>query len=85
MVTAGIVSLGAALEASIVRAVCSFDGFTEDNDPYGEHDFASLDVEGHQIFFKIDYFDLNRAQHSPNPADPCVTERVLTIMLAGEW
>ena len=37
------------------------------------------------IFFKIDYFDKALASHSPDPADPSVTERVITIMLAEEY
>jgi Protein of unknown function (DUF3768) len=37
------------------------------------------------IFFKIDYFDTTMTHHSPDPADPAVTERVITIMLADEY
>ena len=37
------------------------------------------------IFFKIDYFDRTLIHHSPDPADPAVTERVITIMLADEY
>ena len=85
MLTAGIVALGADAQARIIAAVQSFDAFTPDNDPYGEHDFGSVEVDGEKIFFKFDYFDLNRAMHSDDPADPSKTERVLTIMLADEY
>jgi Protein of unknown function (DUF3768) len=37
------------------------------------------------VFFKVEYFDLIRGMHSPDPADPSVTERVMTIMLASEY
>jgi hypothetical protein len=37
------------------------------------------------VFFKIDYFDKSLRVHSPNPADPAVTERVITIMRADEY
>ena len=85
LMTAGIIALGVEQQAKILAAVRSFDTFTEDNDPWGEHDFGSLTVSGEHIFFKLDYYDPTRARHSNDPADPAVTERVLTIMLASEY
>jgi hypothetical protein len=35
--------------------------------------------------FKIDYFDKDLNLHSPDPADPAVTERVISLMLAEEY
>ena len=85
LLTAGIVALGAQAQARIIGAVQAFDAFTPDNDPYGEHDFGNIEVDGEKIFFKFDYYDLNQAMHSDDPADPTKTERVLTIMLADEY
>ncbi len=45
----------------------------------------AFEFEGAPIMFKIDYYDKDLNFHSPNPADPAVTERVLTIMLAEEY
>jgi len=83
--TAGLASLGDQLIGQVLLAVAAFDAFDTDNDPYGEHDFGAVQVQGHTIFFKIDSYDLNLRLHSPDPADPAVTCRVMTVMLAGEY
>ena len=69
----------------IVKTIAVFDDFCHANDPYEEHDFGSFEAEGHTIFFKIDYFDRNLKYLSPDPTDPVVTVRVITVMLADEY
>ena len=49
------------------------------------HDCAVLNAIGLLVMFKIDYFDKSRTYHSPNPADPKVTTRIMTVMLAEEY
>ena len=44
-----------------------------------------LTVNGNRVIFKIDYLDRSRRIHSPDPADPKVTVRVMTVMLADEY
>src|SRR3954449_13206907 len=44
--TRGIEALGSTGAARVLAAVAGFDDFTEDNDPWGEHDCAVLTVEG---------------------------------------
>jgi Protein of unknown function (DUF3768) len=85
MITAGIAALTVERQARIVAAIRTFDAFTTDNDPHGEHDFGCVEVDGERVFFKIDAYDQSRTLHSSNAADPGVTCRVLTIMLADEW
>lgn len=83
--TQGVCSLGIGVVPLILKAVSEFAGFTPDNDPYGEHDFGALWVVGHHIYWKIDYYDRDLIYGSPDPANPEVTTRVLTIMLASEY
>lgn len=85
MVTAGIDELGEATVARILGAVAAFTDFNEDNDPHKERDCARLTIDGRSIIWKIDYFDRSLNFHSPDSADPAVTARVLTVMLADEY
>ena len=83
--TPGVEALGPELVARVQGEVRAFAAFTEDNDPYGEHDFGSLEVDGRRLFWKIDCHDRQARYGSPDPADPGVTLRVLTVMLAEEY
>jgi hypothetical protein len=85
VMTPGIAALGAEAVARIVKTIAVYDDFCHANDPHEEHDFGAFDADGHSIFFKIDYYDENLTYHSPDPADPVVTKRVITIMLAQEY
>jgi hypothetical protein len=85
VMTPGIAALGAEAVARIVKTIAVFDDFCHANDPYEEHDFGDFDADGQRVFFKIDYYDESLSYHSPDPADPSVTKRVITIMLAEEY
>jgi hypothetical protein len=85
LITTGVAALGAEAVARIVKTIAVYDDFCHAIDPYEEHDFGSFEVDGQTIFFKIDYYDKALAFHSSDPADPSVTERVITIVLAEEY
>jgi hypothetical protein len=85
VMTDGIAALGTETVGQIFAAVAAFTGFNPDNDPWGEHDCARLEVHGHWVIWKVDYYDRSRRIHSPDAADPKVTVRVLTVMLADEY
>lgn len=85
LLSAGIAAMSSEDKANIVSLVQNFNDFTPSNDVYGEHDFLSIDYKGNKIFAKIDYYDLNYEFMSENPANPDITNRVLTILLSCEY
>lgn len=85
LVTDGIASMGEAFVAKTVSAVRRFNTFNADNDPHCEHDFGAIELEGQKIFWKLDLYDLDMQGYTPDPCDPALTRRVLTIMLASEY
>ncbi|HEX8414974.1 MAG TPA: DUF3768 domain-containing protein [Sphingomicrobium sp.] len=84
-VTLGVRALGEGVAANALSEVRRFTRFGVYNDPWGEHDFGSITVADKKMFWKIDYYDLQLQFGSPDPADPAVTARVLTVMLASEY
>jgi hypothetical protein len=85
MITQGVQALSSDKQAAIFNAVRDFDNFTPDNDPHGEHDFGTVSISGTKCFWKIDYYDNRMEFGSEDPANPAITTRVLTIMLAEEY
>ena len=85
VMTPGVAALGADAAERIFRTIATFDDFCHANDPWQEHDMGMFEAEGHKVMFKIDYFDKTMTMHSPDPSNPAVTQRVITIMLAEEY
>ena len=83
--TPGVAALGQEAVGRIVQTIAVYDDFCHVNDPYQEHDFGSFSADGQLIYFKIDYYDRSLTFASPDPANPTVTRRVITIMLAQEY
>ncbi|MFA7253494.1 MAG: DUF3768 domain-containing protein [Patescibacteria group bacterium] len=67
----------------LMRAIREYDNFTEDNDPYGEHDFGKLDWNGDKVFWKIDYYNETFDAWEDPLTAKC--RRVMTVMLADEY
>ena len=99
--TPGFRSLSQADQSRVRELVETFDAFTADNDPHGERDFGAIwqlgdgrwtttrparrEDERESVFWKLDYFDRALEFASEDAADPRITRRVLTIMLASEY
>jgi hypothetical protein len=82
VITRGIEALGPESIRGVLAAVASFDDFTENNDPWGEHDCAVLTVDSRRIIFKHDLYENPEVKGADGQP---ITTRVLTIMLAEEY
>ena len=99
--TVGFQSLPEADQSQVRELIETFGAFDEDNDPHGERDFGAVyqlgdgrwttdrprvrDDERERVFWKLDYYDRDLQFGSEDAANPAVTRRVLTIMLADEY
>lgn len=72
-------------QQDLFRLVRTFDDFTEDNDPWKEHDYGRIEFKDEQYLWKIDYFALDLMHGSEDPSNPAVTIRVLTLMHSSEY
>lgn len=85
VLTRGVVNLPPLEMLRVLDRVRKFDDFDREFDPDGEHDFGAFFHADVHYFWKIDCYDLRRINGSPDPSDPAVTSRVLTIMRADEY
>ena len=87
MMTRGVSELGIAFTMQALAQLEVFADFTRDNDPWSEHDFGAFEVDGHKLFWKVDYFEKGTGYMAgaETPENPMTTDRVLTIMLAEEY
>ena len=99
--TVGFRSLPTSDQSRVRELIETFDAFDEDSDPHGERDFGTIyqlgdgrwtterprlrGDERERVFWKLDYYDRAMRFGSEDAANPAVTRRVLTIMLADEY
>jgi Protein of unknown function (DUF3768) len=99
--TVGFRSLSASDQSCVRELIETYDAFDEDNDPHGERDFGTIyqlgdgrwtterprlrEDERERVFWKLDCYDRDLRYASEDAANPAVTRRALTIMLADEY
>jgi hypothetical protein len=99
--TVGFRSLPEADQSRVRELIETYDAFDDDNDPHGERDFGTIyqlacgrwtterprlrDDERARVLWKFDYYDGDLQFGSEDAANPAITRRVLTIMLADEY
>ena len=84
VITRNVRSLDWFNARELVTALANYDGFDEDNNPHGERDMGNFKLLNTDLYFKIDYYDLDLKCGSEDPADDCITHRVLTIMTEAD-
>ena len=84
-ISRGVAELSNEKKLQLLSLVINFNLFNEDNDPYGEHDFGQVKLDGVRYFWKISYYDKNLEYGSPDASDPAITRRVMNIMEASEY
>ncbi|AQT47981.1 DUF3768 domain-containing protein [Bartonella choladocola] len=74
------------LRSKLLKKIRSFDDFDKDNDPYGQHDFAMVEIEDTKAYFKIDYHNKDDVNFgSADPSNPEITHRIMTIGLMSDY
>lgn len=85
LTTIGIRSKPVEDVSRILAKVRSYNKFNKSNNRYGERDYGSFAFKGDVIIWKIDYYDKSYKFLSDDPADPTITNRVLTIMTSEKY
>ena len=86
IITSGINSLPEVLQIGLLREMVNFRDFTPENDPWGDHGFGVVEVNGTRAFWKLDVLDATGTDGItvPDAADPSKVSRVLTLYLPSE-
>lgn len=85
MITQNVQRITGFDPVTLTAELANYQDFDADGDPHGERDFGALTLWGHDLIFKVDYYDKDLKYGSDDPADPQATHRVLTVMLATDW
>ena len=84
VMSAGVHNLPFELQMLVIEAVRNDDNFTEDTDPYGEHEFGVIEVSGlPRIYWRIGYYADAELAAGADP-DAGDVFRLLTVYLADE-
>lgn len=85
VMTAGVAAMDEDDRRTLLDRVRHFNEFSSKNDPYGEHDFGSIDLGGCRYFWKIDIYDPTLTCGSSDASDTAATQRIMTLMCADEY
>jgi hypothetical protein len=79
VMTRSVSDMGPKFLVKCLYTLAHYDAFTKDNDPHGEHDSCTFEVNGQKVWFKIEYYNHDMSGGSEDPAHPAVTVRMGTL------
>lgn len=79
VLTDEVAALPADQLSELLSLVKNFNVFTDENDPFKEHDFGKIEMRENTFFWKYDYFDPALKYFEQNG------QRVLTVMFSHEY
>lgn len=84
--TPGFRALPEFIQIALTREMVNCTAFNAENDPYGDHSFGVVEVNGHKAFWKVDVYDTDYSfgVSLPEATDPRQVRRVLTLYLPAE-
>jgi hypothetical protein len=85
VMTRNVADMGPVFLVKCLYTLKVYDAFTKDNDPYGEHDMCTFEVDGQKVWFKIEYFNHDMTAGSEDPANPAVTVRLGTLLFPEDY
>jgi hypothetical protein len=84
MLSEGVKELPIDVRAMAIRKVATFDAFSADNDPHGEHDFGGFDLAGKRFFWQLTRDNKLKPELRDDMGDATGTGQILAIRLSGE-
>ena len=83
-VTQGVASLDFDMQLRILAQVRAYSVFDPEDDPYGEHDFGVIEIQGApRIYWKIDYYEDASMEYGAE--DKATAYRSLLVLRADEY
>lgn len=84
--TPGFRALPETIQIALTCETVTFKAFDAENDPYGDHSFGVVEMNGHRAFWKVDVYDTDYTfgVSLPDATDPQQVRRVLTLYLPSE-
>lgn len=83
--TQAIESEGLDFFLEALEKIRSFEDFDPDIDPFGTHEMGKIEVQGKNVWFKIDLYNTDYTFAPEDPTDLAQTRRILTVLFPTDY